>query len=506
MRVSGLSSGMDIDSIVQQMMTAKRIPLDKLTQKKQTLEWKRDSYRQINSQLVDFRNNKLWKYRSTSEMNAFKSEVTGDTSAITVQATPSSNQVKMDIEVTSLATQRSKTSTESLGPNVTGRTTLSSLGVTKENPTLTVSRGGDSVIISFSKDDTIDSVIRKINNHPQANVTAALDEATGKFTLKSKEYGNQTVVFGGDLGDPQADETDPSAPIVDPLKLKSSSYAGGEKAKVKINSIDKEFDNNTFTINGVIITLNSTTEVGKPSTITTKVDSTKMLETIKSFIKDYNSVLSTMNTKLGEERHRDFPPLTDEQKKEMKEDDIKRWQERAQSGLLKNDDILRTAVSDMRNSVVNARVSNSSISLSSIGITTGQYYENGKLVLDEAGEAKLKKAIEDNPDQVMELFIGSPTNPDSKGLFNELYEKLAGPLESISKRAGTSKYSTDLTIAYNTESVMGLELKGLNDRISETQKKLSRLETQYYTQFTAMEKAINRFNAQSTSLSGFLAQ
>lgn len=66
MRISGLASGMDIDTLVQQMMKAKRVPLDKLNQQKQVLEWKRDNYRAINSQLVDFRNNKLFNYKKAN--------------------------------------------------------------------------------------------------------------------------------------------------------------------------------------------------------------------------------------------------------------------------------------------------------------------------------------------------------------------------------------------------------------------------------------------------------
>lgn len=39
-RISGLASGMDIDEIVSKLMKTERVPLDKLTQKKQTLEWR----------------------------------------------------------------------------------------------------------------------------------------------------------------------------------------------------------------------------------------------------------------------------------------------------------------------------------------------------------------------------------------------------------------------------------------------------------------------------------
>ena len=54
-RISGLASGMDIDTIVSDLMKAERIPLDKLNQNKQTLEWQRDDYRAMNTLLLDFR-------------------------------------------------------------------------------------------------------------------------------------------------------------------------------------------------------------------------------------------------------------------------------------------------------------------------------------------------------------------------------------------------------------------------------------------------------------------
>jgi flagellar hook-associated protein 2 len=43
MRITGFTSGLDIDTLVKDLMKAKRAPLDKLTQQKTTLEWQRDS-------------------------------------------------------------------------------------------------------------------------------------------------------------------------------------------------------------------------------------------------------------------------------------------------------------------------------------------------------------------------------------------------------------------------------------------------------------------------------
>ena len=52
MRISGLASGMDTESMIRDLMNAHRIPLDKITQKKQYLEWQLDDYRTTNRQLL----------------------------------------------------------------------------------------------------------------------------------------------------------------------------------------------------------------------------------------------------------------------------------------------------------------------------------------------------------------------------------------------------------------------------------------------------------------------
>ncbi len=52
-RITGLNSGLDVDSLVKKMMDAEKRPLNKLNQQKQTLEWKRDAYREVNTQIAD---------------------------------------------------------------------------------------------------------------------------------------------------------------------------------------------------------------------------------------------------------------------------------------------------------------------------------------------------------------------------------------------------------------------------------------------------------------------
>ncbi|MBC7325702.1 MAG: flagellar cap protein, partial [Moorella sp. (in: Bacteria)] len=55
LRVGGLASGIDTDSIVKELMRAHRIPLDRLHQQKQILQWQQEDYREINTSLRSFR-------------------------------------------------------------------------------------------------------------------------------------------------------------------------------------------------------------------------------------------------------------------------------------------------------------------------------------------------------------------------------------------------------------------------------------------------------------------
>ena len=71
MRISGLASGMDIDQMVKDLMTAERVPLDKLAQKKQTIEWQKDSYRELNTMMSDMRT-AASSMRLQSGYNAYK--------------------------------------------------------------------------------------------------------------------------------------------------------------------------------------------------------------------------------------------------------------------------------------------------------------------------------------------------------------------------------------------------------------------------------------------------
>ncbi|CAM3555302.1 hypothetical protein GCM10009865_11200 [Aeromicrobium ponti] len=101
-RIGGLASGMDIDSLVSDLMKAERMPLDKLKQKKQVLEWQRDDYRAINALLLDFRS-ELTQMKLTTRYRARQATSTNE-AMVTATATGAASQASYSISnVTKLA-------------------------------------------------------------------------------------------------------------------------------------------------------------------------------------------------------------------------------------------------------------------------------------------------------------------------------------------------------------------------------------------------------------------
>lgn len=505
MRINGLASGMDIDSIVKELMNAKRQPLNKLNQQKQIMEWTRESYREINSKLVDFRNNKLATYKMSSSMNTMKSTVSGNTSALTAEATATANQIPMDITVERLASNAKVTTTSTL-TNISSKSTLKEVAAASgfvakpdpdDNSKFVYKMNVNGQSFSFDESKTISEVVNSINANSDAKLTAVFDQVKGQLSFTAKQF-DQSISLT-----PLGDQENGLLNLFN-LSGADSTVVAAQKAQITVNSVSKEFDSNKFTLNGVSITLLGLTEDGQVSKIATTVDSTKILDTINSFVKDYNELLNTLNSKKNEEKYRNFPPLSDDQKSNMTDNDIEKWQAKAMSGLLKNDSILTSATAKMREAIQAGLNGIGGVSLSSIGLDTGQYFEGGKLNIKDLD--KLKKAIEDNPQGVMDLFQTSSLDTTKpKGIFIQLFDSLDGVLGTIANKAGTMKYSTDLNAKFKEESVMGERLKDLNKRVTALTARLVTAEVNYFKQFSAMETAINRYNSQSVSLSSYFA-
>ncbi|WP_315793798.1 flagellar filament capping protein FliD [Paenibacillus sp. BIC5C1] len=482
MRISGLASGLDIDAMVKQLMTAEKAPLDKINQQKTQAEWKRDNYRTISTKLVSF-NEKLSNLNLSKNIDSKQAVVTGATGVLTATATGAAANSVLNVSVKNLAS-----SSNVIYQGTAGATKMSDLYSGAET-SVTIGKA----TISFRGDDTIESFVKKINSNKDSGVTAVYNSATGGMSLTNRDTGNKDIELSGEL-------------FTSNTNFTTAGVNKGVDATVVINGLETKQTSNRFTVNGVEISLTGVTPTGQTNQIEVTQNTDAIIDTIKSFVDFYNETIALMNQKTNEERYRTYLPLSTEQKADMKDSEIELWESKAKSGLLKNDSILNKSLSDMRTAMISEfNFGGTKLNITQFGITTGSYSEKGKLVLDED---KLRTALESNPEQVTALFsqVDSSTKgvTNNDGLFNRIKKINATALESLSEKAGTSKISSDLTTAFLPQSQMGNQLTAYERRITELQARLTRKENQYYKQFTAMETAMNKYNSTSSSLSSML--
>lgn len=396
----------------------------------------------------------------------------------------------------------------------------------------------------FNKDTPLSDIIEAINAS-DANVEVTYSEVSDKFTLTSKEPGasGDFSIIGGKSADEDGKVDDDTVNNlgtaifgtgVNPDKKTGYTYTEGQDAVIWVDydGVDGAGDpvkitrpTNTFDIDGLSVTVNGIfgnvkeeggkiTEYDKDAVVTfgAKVDTEKVTEAVKAMIDAFNEIIKLTNDEVSEKRNRDYAPLTDEQKEEMTEDQIKAWEEKAKAGMLFNDSDLRSFTSSIR--FIFSGDSETMKLLSDMGITTSTNYEDhGKIKFDES---KFKAALEENPDAISDLFTRSEkTTVDSEG--NEV-TKSAGLMNQIKtvfdKYASTTGSTKGIfvEIAGATESPLSMldnnildQMDDIDDEIEKLQDKLEMETERYYKQFTSLETFISQMNSQSSWLASQFA-
>ncbi|GAA3351003.1 flagellar filament capping protein FliD [Lysinibacillus fusiformis] len=235
-------------------------------------------------------------------------------------------------------------------------------------------------------------------------------------------------------------------------------------------------------------------------TMTSTTDVDDIMAKIKEFVTTYNGFIKDLNDQTKETKYRDYKPLTSEQREEMSESEIKLWEEKAKSGLLRGDTLIREGLAGMRSLVYqsNSGIDSKYNSLFSIGITTSKNYNDGGTL--EIDETKLRKVLEEDPDAVEKLFKNSEGKKDdvvdgktvdTRGYLDKLRESMKTFEITIEKKAGRSTMT-------DAQYAIGKNLVDTESRISTWKRKLEDIEARYWKQFTAMEQAINKANQQSS--------
>lgn len=356
-------------------------------------------------------------------------------------------------------------------------------------------------------------------NSSDANVTVTYQQAADKFTFTSKVNGASGVIdFSGNDSAAKGilkkafglDETEMGKQVRGDDAIVAVKYAGSDQV------VELRRDSNTFTVDGLTMSLKGTFGYGNDGKlvnpndetnaieINASVDVDKLMNTIKSFVEDYNAIVDMVNGELTTKHDRDYDPLTTEQKGELSENEISKWEAKAKEGLLYGDSDLRSLSMDLRVVVSGGLL----VEFEKIGINlSSSYSDNGKLSIDES---KLRAALETNPESVEKLFTSKAgVGADGKETYNGLatnlksvmdkYVKTVGSMETkgiLIRKAGSKSAAQSLT-----QNTYYDQLTALDKLINQLKTRLKTEQDRYISQFSTLETMIANMNSQSSYLS-----
>lgn len=358
----------------------------------------------------------------------------------------------------------------------------------------------------YNKDTALETVLNDINSNTEAGVSVSFSKTTNQFVFTAKETGaGGRVEIGGELGERLFGKVD----VTD-----KDHYTAGQDAKftATINGQKMEFSrsSNTFDLDGMSITLNGTFEVKDgetPVTFSSKTDTDKIIDVVKTMVEDYNAIVSEVkkaysDMPLKKSDGSRYKPLTDEDKADMTESEIKAYEEKAKTGILFMDRDLSSLYSALRSAVAPGGSDGSF--LRSIGIKTS--YEDGLTTLS-LDENALREALEQNPDQVKDAFTKSKENgAASDGLMASIqkvtdrYAATTGATKGILIEKAGSKYSPSAAL----NNTLLEQMKDIDKQVDKWQAKMSDKVDYYTNKFTQLEMLIAQMNSQSSSLAGMM--
>lgn len=300
---------------------------------------------------------------------------------------------------------------------------------------------------------------------------------------------------------------DVEAKITYAKQVVSSNFAGatvgatrvvGEDATITLNDATFTSSSNTFEINGLTITATKETKDDEVVTITTADDYDAIYDTIKNFLKEYNTLINEMDKLYNAESASGYEPLTDEEKEELSESEIEKWEQKIKDSILRRDSSISEVSSLMKSAMMKGfEVNGQTMYLSSFGINTLGYFssaDNERNAYHIDGDPddestmgntdKLKSMIANDPETVISFFTQ---------LSRELYSQLGNKMKS-------DDYSS-FNKVYNDKQ-MSKEYESYKEKIAEQEEKITAAEDKYYKQFSAMETALAKIQSKESALSG----
>lgn len=345
------------------------------------------------------------------------------------------------------------------------------------------------------------------------NVKASYDSVNDKFSIFNKESGADNKIdlympYSGSEGDDagimttkffnswgfkQSENGELTNDVT--FSVSSGVEIKGANASVKVDGANYEVSDNKVTVAGVTYDFTGA-KAGTTGTVVVTQDTDKIIENVKSFVEDYNKLLKELTDVYNEKPNKNYKPLTDSQREQMKDEQIEKWEEKAKAGLLYHDQTLGKLIDEMRSAVSTKvmGISGSYDSVFSLGIsTTGT---KGQLSLDED---KLKTALSKDPDSVYNVFAaldkghtyttasGKKVTLTDRAEYNGVAQRL-GDVFIKNMKSMKSVGGTDLST--NDDSDLSKLMRELQTKMSNFKRLMQSFEDKLYKKYDKMETTL----------------
>lgn len=434
---TGLSSGLDTDKIVSELMRIERRPLEQLQSDKQWMNSRLEALSAFDEKLGAFLS-RIENLDSAEDIRAKKAELSSE-DFFTASVDASASQGSYQVEVVELA-QVEKDVSQGYADK-----TANAFGT----GTITISVDGQDPV-EISIDDTNNSLegIRDAINSADAGVSATIinDGTDTPYRL---------VLTGADTS---------AGFTVDASGLSGGTYAdpaftetqAAQQAHVRVDNIDIYSDTNTITgaIDGVTLDL-ARAEAGTVTTLEVELDKASVKGLIEDFVAGYNAVVSFVT---GQSKI-----------------------DGSSGGILGGDSGMNVVKRNLQD-LLTTMVDNSGkfSALSELGLQTQR---DGTLKLDSA---KLDAAVENDLESVEKLLAGEDGTGGIAVRFKDY-------LESVTD-------STDGFLAGRQQSIER-NISRIESDIGRMEDRLAKREETLLAQFAAMEQMVSELNSQSDFLS-----
>lgn len=269
MRLNGLMSGMDTESIVAQMVQAKKLKVDNAVKAQKKLEWKRDAWKTLNSKVIKLFDGALGNMRFESSFIKKTTKVSNSNVVSVITGEGAMNSVQT-LKVSQLAKSAYLTGGK-LGAAYTKDTTMGQLGFEGESGRISVNVDGQRKEISIDSNTTVDQFVQQLKDAGVDNASFdaqkqqfVLDAGNKSFSVSGMDISGVTMLSKLGLDEAATPQSSPLKGTALPSKhytgdtnLWTLGIDGDRTIKVKVGGEEKEIKvNSATTIQGLVTQLN----------------------------------------------------------------------------------------------------------------------------------------------------------------------------------------------------------------------------------------------------------